>query len=1693
MAKYVITSIPQSLPEAQKGGSFKLKKIKSNKLNNFIPENEVTEPMVEVQGVEQPSYWNDMQSPVGTGEACPPGKYSYNGECLTEQEYMVASNKEMTDIDDKEKARQLEFQNTIGDIYTKRNEEAQRNFDKHYVDYTETFDKSKKSDKIEPFERISLSDLDSEREKELQNDFLINKNSETGYAELYPKSIAYDRIIKNGFQADQFKNYWGLDPKQVESQMGDIMKAADEQYTGTVTQDIINKAIAQGKTTDEIISGLSPKVGTKSGLKDKFGKSTNKLIDDTYAQIQEELSKNLPGVDKTKADQDRDVFLVSDDPQDAWERKYHSGETNIADFINYQADKVEKGKKAYSNYKDLHPYSEQNTDYNYVNKDDQFADIRANNLMNQKQIDYNEEIARSLGKNAESEDFQKAQGDYISNYSADALKGVLDKMLYDSSKNQKSKLKVLKALQDETGQGLQDLLKQKTGTKNQTYNDLLQENMLLNYDNARHHEKNNTMKASNSINENDSVLSRLHDVAHYPFHAIYYGMNPREEMWGDSGTSYINKKAQEKKYGVDLGTMPTNVMSAFDMTLQPFNPFKIGDNLRRGYDEGNFMGALGDELVDVGTAYGLGKGFNALGKGTGFFKPMLNALNNPINDLGYLIKSDKSFTEANKAFDQGEYQNAALNFGQGLLEATPAIGFARSINRMQPISNYNFKQSPITPKGFVGYQNGGALPKAQLGKIVNTLKGLGRYANIGTMGTANTLAKTLAPIKINPVHIPTFGMLAGERSMIGPFTGSPLNLLPIGTKIKDNEAFRYFGDTLDYAKLSKTLDSAHGPLLRMGKNKIVSDPGQWFEQGARNAAYSSVFGVRANADAPGSNLRYMPSTGRNGVLIGDMSTSNSRILDLNDPGLSLERRFPFSEKTFPINMDKFRNDEFDWRTQGGNLQSLIERYGYAALAAAGLAGVGTTAPQEYLDKYVTNPVKQGYQKVEDLLTNPWEQPKRKEGGLVKAQLGLVKTARDIGKLLKPVSEFRSTLSGLGELGNLTSMAPIMNSVTKSLTNLNFETPLVPKLDYNPKDLLNYYRNRDTEGTQGMGLTEPELAKHLGDFKFKDFSDGWLARQELSNLATFGKQPLLNKGDFANQEEMFIDKLFQKYGDDPEKMIKLAQAEGISPDAILLRNLTKLTNPSERDIFDRQKPFYIPENWNRSNNSALWNTNYGQYKPFGKDLNEYGSMGGKPPVSFGDSGEFDQYYWDQIKKNEEFLSGDYNMSPEQRSKIESKVSGLYQKGINQGLQQKGFDLKNPLRYTGYDAMRTLTPNKYGGELPQAQFGLGNVLKPIVNFGSKFAKAITPSAALKSLPKARSLSEALSTLYGVPTPMSLPRISPTALKTLRQVQNVGRAKAVFKPLSQQYQYALNENIPDYDLMKMFGKTKTDLLNQIDNLKDREQANINLRGSMSDRLIDQMNSTRSTTDMNGMIRHYINEPDLDGSDYGIDYGVDLDARTNPVGWDNYHNQVQLYNDSNPTFQEKFADRTLKIKEGIAGGIDNILKPYISDIPLYEGQVQENIPGLHIGPTGMKGVSDRVSEKMNKTINSGDVFTGSSNTSHSSYLPQLKKIFKYQEGEPTYLGYKSMNDLGFLSNYGYSNDEILNYLNTEMDVLTNKGFIPKNIKRPYIMKRGNYDDIRLPQYGIKQFANGGSMQLVLNPKEIDQYVKGGYIVEDY
>ena len=246
-------------------------------------------------------------------------------------------------------------------------------------------------------------------------------------------------------------------------------------------------------------------------------------------------------------------------------------------------------------------------------------------------------------------------------------------------------------------------------------------------------------------------------------------------------------------------------------------------------------------------------------------------------------------------------------------------------------------------------------PMAQLGQIVKGAKQLGRMANIGTLGTLNTLAKTAAPIMINPIHFPTFGMGLDPDIGIGPFTGSPLNVLPIGKKLEgDDSAFRKFGDTLDYVKLSRSLDPSHGALLRLGKSQIAGE-GNWAAPSEVNEAYPGVFAAQFNTATPGSNLGYTGIPNRRGVLITDAQGNRMPKVSIDDPGLSFHRRLPFSNRYIDVNMDKLRNDEFDWRTMGGNAQGLLERFGYAAGLAGLAGGIGATEPQEHLEEHETDP------------------------------------------------------------------------------------------------------------------------------------------------------------------------------------------------------------------------------------------------------------------------------------------------------------------------------------------------------------------------------------------------------------------------------------------------------------------------------------------------------------------------------------------------------------------------------------------------------------------------------------------------------------------------------------------------------------------------------------------------------------------
>jgi hypothetical protein len=245
----------------------------------------------------------------------------------------------------------------------------------------------------------------------------------------------------------------------------------------------------------------------------------------------------------------------------------------------------------------------------------------------------------------------------------------------------------------------------------------------------------------------------------------------------------------------------------------------------------------------------------------------------------------------------------------------------------------------------------------------------------------------------------------------------------------------------------------------------------------------------------------------------------------------------------------------------------------------------------------------------------------------------------------------------------------------------------------------------------------------------------------------------------------------------------------------------------------------------------------------------------------------------------------------------------------------------------------------------------------------------------------------------------------------------------------------------------------------------------GMTEEELINLARSTMPTQSRSDVIRHSL-------SDYGSDSDIEqLLERVGgnqlpPIPEELIINTGQI---QRRTLPENLNAKTADIQRNIninSNKFKNKIIASSQNYPVYEGPVLENVPSLSLSSSGsLKNVSDKVAGQSVSNINSNDVFTGSLNTSHSSYLPQLKQLFKYKEGAPQFLGYKPMNHMGFLSDFNYSADDIAKYLNTEIDEQIKRGVIPKNISRPYSTNKPNasYQNVNLPHYGIKQFQEGG------------------------
>jgi hypothetical protein len=180
-----------------------------------------------------------------------------------------------------------------------------------------------------------------------------------------------------------------------------------------------------------------------------------------------------------------------------------------------------------------------------------------------------------------------------------------------------------------------------------------------------------------------------------------------------------------------------------------------------------------------------------------------------------------------------------------------------------------------------------------------------------------------------------------------------------------------------------------------------------------------------NPQIEGSNIKLEKWRNRNGI-VGTTNEGDVAI-PLTDPGLSFNRRLPFSNRYIPIDKDKLINNQFQLSTQLPYLQSLAEKYGLWAggAGAAGYITGGSEGAKENIDTfndYTINPI------IDLIKTQVKNSPlnKKKQGGIIKDDMGQWAHPGEITQIDSPYITMKGVpypVLGISNTGDMQMMYP----------------------------------------------------------------------------------------------------------------------------------------------------------------------------------------------------------------------------------------------------------------------------------------------------------------------------------------------------------------------------------------------------------------------------------------------------------------------------------------------------------------------------------------------------------------------------------------------------------------------------------------------------------------------------------------------
>lgn len=589
MAKYRITSIPQSLPKAQKG-LFKNKldvKTPQNKFKNLFDKGVIDHKgHINLFGKNKKGNSNQQTAPQETWSGVTPDLIQ-PGQDPFELEPTYVPFAEFTQSE-------VNVNDTLNKIAEERarlaEEKENKDWEEKMQKREEAFKTSKKYDKIEPLYTIDSEGYTDEDLAGFQESgFFPVKDPKTNKINLYPTSEINSRIINNGLRTGEIVNKLGIgDEKLIQGSFGDLMKAADEQYSSTVQSKLLQKSLDEGISLEEAAKKLSGKLGTEKGIQN-YIKPTKELINTYIDNIKGELNK--PAEKELKS-----MYLDNRDPNATYSPKidYNSADPGLKYNMDYYNTTGDWGKF-------LKDYSDYNKEYNkeyadsFYNKQNQNADRlnlpvsdRTGDLKNQLDAtNQNISLTKQIGDASTEAGNKTINKNYIEQLQADMARASDPLVKYELSK----KLDAVK----NNPEAFSKLLKKFDTGEVFTKED--EDNInALTFSILQKESDQDKIKAG--IDRPELTTSdKVFDVLANPFDAFKYsnqgGLN---NMWS-SGMGYNERKLLERANpGLDLGTQDNLVGNA----LNTWNPMRFARDVDSDLDREDYASA-GLEALEFAT------------------------------------------------------------------------------------------------------------------------------------------------------------------------------------------------------------------------------------------------------------------------------------------------------------------------------------------------------------------------------------------------------------------------------------------------------------------------------------------------------------------------------------------------------------------------------------------------------------------------------------------------------------------------------------------------------------------------------------------------------------------------------------------------------------------------------------------------------------------------------------------------------------------------------------------------------------------------------------------------------------------------------------------------------------------------------------------------------------------------------------